>query len=469
MKKYAIRCNVSKPNEVEMKNVNLTEGKPIKVVWRFCLPLFGSILFQQLYNIADSFVAGRFISENALASVSNSYEVTLIFLAISTGINIGCSVVVAHYFGANEYDRLKTAIYTTFIMAAVVCFITMLLGLIFTPSLLRLINTPPEIMGDSKLYLDIYIWGVPFLMLYNISSGIFNALGDSKTTFIFLASSSTANIFMDIFFVVSLKMGVAGVAWATFICQGISAILSLIAILVRLKRIKSNEKTVVFSFSMLRNILSVAIPSMLQQSFISIGNIAVQSVVNSFGPVVMAGYGAAIKVHNTLMNGMKTFSDGITSFSAQNLGAGKKERIAEGWKCGLFLTLCIAVPITLIVVFFPNVILGIFLKKGDSMTVGRTFLRIVAPFYCLISIKWNSDGVLRGTQHMKSFMTATFTDLLLRVALAFILSVPFESTGIWLSWPLGWVIGAVVSFSLMLRVFRTMGVKLSFKKRDAEQ
>lgn len=448
-----------------MRNVNLTEGKPIKVLWRFCLPLFGSVIFQQLYNIADSFVAGRFISENALASVSNSYEITLIFLAISTGINIGCSVVVAHYFGAEEYGKLKTAVYTTFIMAAAICFLTMLLGLVFTSRLLQLINTPKELMRDSSLYLDIYIWGVPFLMLYNISSGIFNALGDSKTTFIFLSCSSTANIFMDIFFVVVLKMGVAGVAWATFICQGISALLSLSVILVRLKSVKGDGRTTVFSLSMLRHILSVAVPSMLQQSFISVGNIAVQSVVNSFGSTVMAGYGAAIKVHNTLMNGMKTFSDGITSFSAQNLGAGKLSRIAEGWKCGLFLTLCIALPITVIVVIFPNLILAVFLRQGSSMDVGRIFLRIVAPFYCIISIKWNSDGVLRGTEHMGCFMTATFTDLVLRVALAFALSNTFlGSTGIWLSWPLGWVIGTFISLFMMLRVFGKSGIRLSFKK-----
>lgn len=440
-----------------MRNVNLTEGNPIKVVWRFCLPLFGSVIFQQLYNIADSFVAGRFISENALASVSNSYEITLIFLAISTGINIGCSIVVAHYFGAQENGKLKTAVYTTFIMAAAICFITMLLGLVFTTSLLQLINTPEELMYDSSLYLDIYIWGVPFLMLYNISAGIFNALGDSKTTFIFLSCSSTANIFMDIFFVVVLKMGVAGVAWATFICQGISAILSLSVILVRLRTIKSSEKTTVFSFVMLRHILGVAVPSMIQQSFISVGNIAVQSVVNSFGSSVMAGYGAAIKVHNTLMNGMKTFSDGITSFSAQNLGAGKISRIAEGWKCGLILTLCIALPITVVVVAFPHVILSAFLNKGASMEVGCIFLRIVAPFYCVISVKWNSDGVLRGTEHMGSFMIATFTDLLLRVALAFVLSsTVWGSTGIWLSWPLGWVIGTFISLSLYYKVMKNL-------------
>lgn len=442
-----------------MRSKDLTVGKPLPVIWRFCLPLFGSILFQQLYNIADSFVAGKFIGEEALAAVSNSYEITLIFIAINTGLNIGCSVIVAHFFGAKEYERLKTSVWTTFIAGATICTVLMILGLTLTPTLLRLIKTPEGYVFDnSKLYMDIYVWGVPFLMLYNVSAGIFTALGDSRTTFTFLALSSTANIFMDIFFVVVLNMGVAGVAWATFICQGISAILSLIVIIKHLRRITVDPsvKTVYFSFPILKQILGVAIPSMLQQSFVSIGNIAVQSVINSFGAVVMAGYGAAIKIHNTLMNALKTFSDGITSFSAQNLGAKKYDRVYHGWKSGLFLTICFALPISVLVWIFPNSLLHIFLSKGPSMDEGRAFLRIVTPFYCVIAVKWTTDGVLRGTRHMKRFMIATFADLVLRVGLAFILPNWFGSTGIWLSWPLGWVIGALISFALGYQVMRSL-------------
>ena len=448
-----------------MSSKDLTIGKPLPVIWRFCLPLFGSILFQQLYNIADSFVAGKFIGEEALASVSNSYEITLIFIAINTGLNIGCSVIVASYFGAREYERLKTSVWTTFITGLTISAVLMILGLTLTPALLRAIKTPEGyVFENSKLYMDIYIWGVPFLMLYNVSAGIFTALGDSKTTFIFLALSSTVNIFMDIFFVVVLNMGVSGVAWATFICQGVSAILSLIVIMKRLREVPSTPgvKTVYFSFPILKNILKVAIPSMLQQRFVSVGNILVQSVINSFGAVVMAGYGAAIKIHNTLMNALKTFSDGITSFSAQNLGARKYRRIYEGWKSGFLLTMCFALPISIIVFIFPNNILSIFLPKGPSMDEGRAFLRIVAPFYAVISIKWTTDGVLRGTRHMRRFMIATFADLILRVGLAFLLPYEFGSTGIWLSWPLGWVVGTAISFML------AWGIMRDFNKRGNE-
>ena len=207
-------------------NKDLTVGRPASVLWRFCIPLFGSIIFQQLYNIADSLVAGKFVGENALAAVGNSYEITLIFIAFAFGCNIGCSVIVSQFFGAKRFDRMKTAVYTTLISVAVLCAVLMAGGLLFCGNLLNMIRTPEEIFEDSALYLDIYIKGLPFLFFYNIATGIFSAMGDSKTPFIFLAFSSTANILVDIWFVKGFGMGVAGVAWATFLCQGVSCLLA---------------------------------------------------------------------------------------------------------------------------------------------------------------------------------------------------------------------------------------------------
>ena len=222
-------------------NKDLTVGKPSSVLWKFCLPLFGSIIFQQLYNIADSFVAGKFIGENALAAVGNSYEITLIFIAFAFGSNIGCSVIVSQLFGAKKYTQLKTAVYTTLIASAVICIVLMSIGLIFCTELLHLINTPENILEDSKSYLDIYILGMPFLFFYNVATGIFSALGDSKTPFIFLMISSLSNIGIDILFVTVLSpvfsRGVDGVAWATFLCQGVSCILAVIFVFKRLKKI----------------------------------------------------------------------------------------------------------------------------------------------------------------------------------------------------------------------------------------
>ena len=282
-------------------NRDLTVGRPELVLWRFCLPLFGSILFQQLYNIADSLVAGKFIGESALAAVGNSYEITLIFIAFAFGCNMGCSVVVSSFFGAKRYDLMKTAVSTAMITSAAVCGVLMVFGLLFGGSLLELIHTPGELMADSLLYLKIYVLGLPFVFFYNISTGIFSAMGDSKTPFWFLAASSTANIAMDILFVTVFHMGVSGVAWATFLCQGVSCVLALSVVLRRLRGIETPDRAALFDRVILEKFIRIAVPSVLQQSFISLGNIIIQSVINGFGGGVIAGYAAGVKLNNLVI------------------------------------------------------------------------------------------------------------------------------------------------------------------------
>lgn len=428
-------------------NKDLTVGKTSSVLWKFCLPLFGSIIFQQLYNIADSFVAGKFVSEDALAAVGNSYEITLIFIAFAFGCNIGCSVITAQLFGAKNYKEMKTAVYTTLIAGGVLCVVLMAVGVIFCTDLLRFINTPNNVLADSKLYLDIYILGWPFVFYYNIATGIFSALGDSKTPFIFLACSSLSNIGMDILFVTAFKMGVAGVAWATFICQGISCILAVVFVFIRLAKIKTTEKSKIFSWKLLGKISVVAIPSILQQSFISVGNIIIQGIINSFGSAVMAGYSASIKLNNLVITSLTTLGNGISNFTAQNLGAQKPERVKEGFKSGIKLVWMLCIPLTILYIFVGKYLLYIFLDNpsGTAMDVGIEILRILAPFYIVVSAKLVADGVLRGAEMMNKFMIATFTDLILRVVLAKALSIPFGTTGIWLAWPIGWSIATVLS------------------------
>lgn len=428
-------------------NRDLTVGKPSTVLWKFCLPLFGSVIFQQLYNIADSFVAGKFIGENALAAVGNSYEITLIFIAFGFGCNIGCSVIVSRLFGAKQYKELKTAVYTTLLASGVLCIVLILLGLLFGQPLLRLIHTPENVFADSWLYLEIYIWGMPFVLFYNVATGIFSALGDSKTPFIFLACSSTANIFMDILFVTAFDMGVAGVAWATFICQGISCVLAVLFVFKRFARIKTEGKIRVFSWLLFKDIAAIAVPSILQQSFVSVGNIIIQGIINGFGSGVMAGYAASVKLNNLVVTSFTTIGNGISNYTAQNLGAKKPERIKEGFRAGVKLVWLICVPLVLLYLFAGKYFVYLFLEMPSdaALSTGVTFLRILSPFYFAVALKLVADGVIRGAGMMKKFMIATFTDLALRVILAEILSVPFGSTGIWLAWPIGWVIATAIS------------------------
>ena len=435
-------------------NKDLTVGNPQTVLWKFCMPLFGSIIFQQLYNIADSLVAGKFIGENALAAVGNSYEITLIFIAFAFGCNMGCSVVVSKLFGARNYKEMKTAVYTACIFSGFVCILLMLIGILGSGMLLRLIRTPEEVFADSKLYLDIYAWGLPFVFFYNIATGIFSALGDSKTPFYFLAISSMSNIAVDIWFVKAFHMGVAGVAWATFLCQGISCILAMIVVFKRLAKIEEKEKAPLFDLQLLKQIVVIAIPSTLQQSFISIGNIMIQSIINGFGAPVMAGYSAAVKLNNLVITSFTTLGNGISNYTAQNLGAMKLERIKQGFGVGVKLVWMLSLPLFLFYFFSGNVVLKLFMDNPTelAMHTGIIYLKILSPFYFVVSAKLVADGILRGAGMMKKFMIATFTDLILRVLLAFCFSrTALGATGIWCAWPVGWCIATILSISFYLK------------------
>ncbi|MCQ2088579.1 MAG: MATE family efflux transporter, partial [Bacilli bacterium] len=398
-------------------NKDLTIGNPEKVLWKFCLPLFGSIIFQQLYNIADSWVAGRYIGENALAAVGNSYEITLIFIAFAFGCNIGCSVITSRYFGSKDYTKMKSAVNTAMLSSTIVCILLMLIGIFCGSTLLKLINTPSELFYSSKLYLDIYILGLPFVFFYNIATGIFSALGDSKTPFYFLAVSSVTNIGIDILFVKQFEMGIAGVAWATFLCQGVSCILAITVVFFRLKKIETSDRPTVFDVLLFKQFCAIAIPSILQQSFISIGNIIIQGVINGFGAGVIAGYSAGVKLNNLVITSFTTLGNGVSNYASQNIGAGKMSRISDGFKAGLKLVWGLCLPLCLLYMIFPHALLRFFLKSpsSEALRSATMYLRILAPFYFVVSTKLVADGILRGASMMNKFMIATFTDLILRV------------------------------------------------------
>ncbi len=432
-------------------NKELTAGRPLSLLIKYSLPLIGSVIFQQLYNLADSFVAGRFVGENALAAVGNSYEITLIYLAFAIGGNIGCSVVVSQFFGAKRYKELRCAVTTSLIACAVLCAVLMVLGFIFTPTLLRLIKTSETIFHDSMLYLNIYTAGLFFTFFYNISTGLFTAMGDSVTPFIFLAASSTANILVDILFVKIFANGVAGVAWATFICQGISCVLSMIFLLKRIRTVPVDEKDrmPLFSWPILRRITTVAVPSILQQGFVSVGNVIIQGVINSFGTSVTAGYTAAVKINNFIINSQMSVANGMSAFTAQNIGAGKIDRVKDGVKSCIAINFVLSLVGIAVCMFGGEFAVGLFMKDKTSaaLNVGIKFLRIIMFFYPIVSAKLIADAVMRGSGTMKLFMLSTFSDLLLRVVLAITLSKAIgDVVGVWYAWPIGWTLSTILSF-----------------------
>lgn len=427
---------------------DMTEGKPSSVLWKYSLPMLLSVVFQQFYNISDSIIAGNFCGENALAAIGASYPITMIFMAFAMGSNIGCSVVISQLFGGKRFTEMKTAITTSFIAAVCLSLFLTLFGVIFTTPMMIMLNTPDNIFADGALYLSIYIWGLTFLFIYNICNGIFSALGDSKTPLYFLIASSLGNVVLDLLAVGVLNMGVAGVAWATFAAQGAASVFAVITLAKRIKKVKTDEIPKRFSWHMLGTISRIAIPSILQQSFVSVGNLFIQSLVNSFGSAVIAGYSAAIKLNTFAVTSFSTLSSGISNFTAQNMGAGKFDRITKGFKAAVIMAACIVIPFSLLYVFFGNIFIQLFMNNGttESVAAGVSFLTIVAPFYFAVAAKLMADGVLRGSGAMKYFMITTFTDLILRVILAYLFAWLMNSSdGIWLSWPVGWFISGVMS------------------------
>ena len=433
---------------------DLTREHPDKILWRFLLPMLVSVMFQQIYNIADSCIAGRFAGEDALAAVGASYPITVIFMAIAVGTNLGASVVVSRLFGAKDMARMISAVSTAFVACAFMSFFLTLIGYFFCGSMMRAVHTPENIFADGQLYLKIYVYGITFLLLYNVCTGIFTALGDSKTPLYFQIGSSVGNIILDYYFVACVGLGVAGVAWATFIAQGISAILALTFLAMRLKKINCEGTFQWLDLVLLAQIAAIAIPSIMQQSVLSIGNMFVQEIVNRYGSAVIAGYSGAIKLNTFAINSFMALGSCLSSYTAQNLGAGKRERLPAGFHTGIGLSLFAALPFVILYAFFGRQMMGLFLsgESKDAIEAGVLFLMIVSTKYFMIAVKLMTDGIIRGAGAMKYFVIATVPDLILRICMAELLSPHFGSTGIWMAWPFGWIAATVLTIIFYRRI-----------------
>ena len=442
---------------------DMTKGAVAPILLKFSLPLLVSVVFQQLYSIADSVIAGQFINKDALAAIGASYPITMIFLAIGTGMNIGCSVVISTYFGAKDIKNMKTAVFTSLISSLVLALVLTVVGFLTSGLFLRLLGTDAAVFEDAQAYLNIYALGLVFLFMYNICTGIFTSLGDSSTPLYFLIGSSVGNVLLDLLFVVVIPMGVPGTAWATFICQGVCSVLAFVVLMRRLKRIESPKHSY-FEWKMLGRIATLSVPSILQQSFVSVGNLFIQGLVNSCGLDVMAGYSSAIKLNTFAVTCFSTVGNSVSSFVAQNNGACEYGRVKQGYRLGLLLAGGIAAVFSLIYVALSGNLIYIFMDSADANNTaaaeaGMHFLQIVSPFFLAVGFKLSADGVLRGLGCIKAFMATTFSDLVLRVLFAFLLTPYYGATGIWLSWPIGWTLSAILSNVLYLVIARGFSSK----------
>ncbi|HCW53812.1 MAG TPA: MATE family efflux transporter [Clostridium sp.] len=427
---------------------DMTVGNPSKILFYFSLPMIAGNILQQLYSIIDSMIVGNFVGADALAAVGASYPITFVLITIANGCGIGCGVIISQYFGGKFIDKVKTSIFTSIIFITLFSFLLMILGIIFCSNILSLMNTPKDIFEQSCIYMKIYFWSVIFLFVYNIINSSFNALGNSKTPLLFLILSSFLNIILDLLFVIKFQMGVAGAAYATFICQIISAVLSLLFLLKSIINMHYEEKIIFFDLSILKNIFKISIPSILQQSIVSIGNLFVQALVNSYGTIVVAGYAAAIKIDSITILPMSNMSNAVSTFTGQNIGANKPERIKKGYKAALIMigVFCAFTATTLFL--FGHKLIGLFVDSFSNSSVidiGVQYMRIVSLFYFFMGLMVITNGILRGSGDMKIFLLSTLTNLSTRIIFAYGLAFLIGQSAIWWAIPCGWILASTIS------------------------
>lgn len=435
--------------DINMKKYNMLTDSPGKSLFFFALPMILGNLFQQFYTTVDSIIVGQFVGEDALAAVGASYSLTTVFIMIAIGGGIGASVITSQYLGANLYQKMKTSIYTALTSFLVLSFLLGMIGLIFSDNILRGLNTPENIMTDALLYLNIYFIGLPFLFMYNILSSIFNALGNSRTPLFLLIFSSLLNIVLDLWFVRGLGFGIAGAAVATLIAQGLSAVVSFTILMRTLKNYGSEKRPSLFDISMLGNMIKVAIPSMLQQSIVSIGMLLVQSVVNGFGSSVLAGYTAGMRIESICVVPMIASGNAVSTFTAQNLGAVAPERIKKGYRAAVKMVAAFAVIICLIITLFHEPIIRAFLEEGSDQAAfwtGNAYLSFIAFFFVFIGLKAITDGVLRGAGDVAVFTLANLVNLTIRVVVAFTFAPIWGVPAVWIAIPIGWATNFIISF-----------------------
>lgn len=427
---------------------DLTTGKPLKVIMGFATPLILSNFFQQLYNMADSIIVGNFSGKDSLAAIGAATPFTMLFVMMGTGLSMGCSVLVAQLFGAKEYRKLKTAIYTAFISFLVVGALIMVVGLTFSKQALVLLNTPDNIMDEALSYLDIYIYGLPFMFIYNACNAAFNALGDSKKPLMFLLVSSAVNVGLDLLFVGRFKMGVAGAAWATLIAQGIACALAFIVLMRKVRRIECDGKADVFSVSMLKQIYKIGVPTMLQSCSVSVGQLMVQSIVNGYGADVIAGYASASKINQFGNVVVISLGSALSTFAAQNIGAGKLDRPKKGVSSVLKIELIYVALLSLVVFLFGNQLIGMFASSTateEMLSAGTQFFSYVIPGYFFFAFMNAYKSVSQGAGYMLGFLLSTMLDIVARVAISFALAPFIGFTAICIAYPIGWLVGAVIA------------------------
>lgn len=430
----------------EGRGTDMTEGNITRHIIAFALPLLIGNLFQQLYNMVDTWVVGNYVSNEAFSAVGTVGPITNMLIGFFTGLASGAGVVISQYYGAGRSQEVRNTVHTSIAMTLILCVIFTGLGIFMVPYVLVMINMPAEVIPEATTYLSIYFAGISGLMIYNMGAGILRAVGDSKRPFYFLVICALLNTVLDLVFVLVFRMGVAGVAWATILSQFVSAFLVVLTLYRSDECIQFRLRELKLHMQILKKIIFVGIPAALQMSLTAFSNVFVQSYINHFGADCMSGWTAYNKVDAILMMPMQSISLAVTTFVGQNLGKKQVDRAKKGVSAAMWSSVIITLVLMAPVVVFAPAIVAFFNKKSEVIAFGSLFLRWLSPFYILCCVNQVYACALRGAGNSKAAMIMMLSSFVaFRQVYLFIMSrVCNEVIPIAMSYPAGWLVCSVV-------------------------
>ena len=437
------------------RDVDMTEGSIVRHLINFAIPLLVGNIFQQLYNMVDTWVVGNYVSNEAFSAVGSVGPITNMLIGFYMGLSIGSGAVISQFYGAKQYDRVKDAVHTSILMTLILGVVFTAIGIAITPFMLKLTNTPEDVLPEATQYLIIYFSGILGLMLYNIGAGILRAVGNSRYPFYFLVVCAVLNTGLDLLFVLVFHLGVTGVALATILAQGISALLVIILLLRSQDCIQLRLSKLRIHFDMLKKILKVGIPTALQMAVTAFSNVFVQSYINFFGKDFMGGWTAYAKIDQLMFLPMQSLGVAATTFVGQNLGANQPKRARQGVSRALAIAMGCSIALLIPIIIFAPDLVEMFNSKPEVVDFGALLLRLMSPFYLLCCVTQIYVGGLRGAGNTKTptlFVLGSY--VVFRQIYLFIMAnfISNEVIPIALSYPAGWVLATV---SLTIYYHRT--------------
>ena len=442
----------------------MTVGNPARHILKFTLPLLIGNLFQQLYNMVDSIVVGRYVSAHALAAVGACGSLNFLFFSLSSGLAVGIGIIASQYFGANDEGQLKKTIANSIYVLSSAALVVTLIGVLFAGPILKLLQTPDEYIADSISYFRVTCLGILGIAIYNGVAALLRAVGDSKTPLYFLILSSIINVSLDLVFVICFELGVVGVALATIIAQAVAAIVSIIYAYHKVSYFRLRKKDLRPDYSMIRDSFRLGAPVAIQNSMIAVSCIALQAVVNGFGPDVASAYTITGRIEQLVQQPYGSLGMALTSYSGQNIGAKKKERVIEGFRKATLIVLVFSLIMLPLFFFLGKYICGIFVKEeaASVISLGASALRITSPFYFALGMIYVPRAVLNGCGDTGFAMINGLTEVVCRILFSNILTrIPILGYwGIWITTGLTWGVTALVC------VMRYKGGKWQYKSLE---